>query len=483
MNDDSSVVETRLLRAFADSPDPIALAARDARVMTTVRSARTRPMPPAAPASNRAWMGAAAALALVVVGAGAWWSLGSGSGHVQLGIGVPASATPAATLSATPPAIASPSPGVSATATDDPGPIAEAQADLDRGRARITDDPAEALRWCRAAWQQVQHAETDGVDEAILSPVRADVIGCLDTLYAVRTMPEPSRIALPATTPRPGSLVEGPDRRAYLIDGASGAVIRVNVGDGTTERIVRPGDGGVGRPRLLASAGADLVILDDAGAFWRWRRPTVELRRLPAPRTPSVNDAVAMEASLVDADRNQYTLSVVGPSAGQIVRYNPAEGAGFSDAAAYLAEGGLEVAAIRDLLVDTDLYALTADTLVRYVGGRLQDFRLATPPDDLDLRPGHDYRFVEARDDRFFVYDARWGRILVFHRASGDYLEQWPIDGAGPGGTEVLGLELLTPGQDGEPSPPTLMWVTRSGLFTSTLDGGAAGTEASPPAE
>ena len=143
------------------------------------------------------------------------------------------------------------------------------------------------------------------------------------------------------------------------------------------------------------------------------------------------------------------------------------------------------------MFVDQSLYTLSSEGMVRHYGGRTQDYELATPPDDDDMRPGHDYRFVAEYDDRFYVYDVKWGRVLVFDRATGDYVEQWLTTGRVPPMADLRGMYLVEPSgsRRDESAPPTLVWLSPDGLYQSPLvddpEGGIIATpapEASPEA-
>ena len=63
----------------------------------------------------------------------------------------------------------------------------------------------------------------------------------------------------------------------------------------------------------------------------------------------------------------------------------------------YLATDNEDVASFIDMYIDGDLFTLTTDNVVKHYGRRIHGTsRSQTPPDDADLRPGHDYRFIDG---------------------------------------------------------------------------------------
>jgi hypothetical protein len=226
-----------------------------------------------------------------------------------------------------------------------------------------------------------------------------------------------------------------------------------------------------------------MVVLDNNGNLWRWRRPTVDIALLRKPGQPVLgDDARAMETYLIDPDDNLYNLYIVDPSENQIIRYAPQlGGSGFSDAAGYLATDNEDASTFRDMVIDRNLYTLSSEGMVRHFQGRAyDDFELDTPPDDEDMRPGHDYRFVDELGDRYYIYDAKWSRVIAFQKGSGDYIEQWVTTGNVPPMEDLRGMYLVAGNR--EDAPPTLYWLSPRGLYQSPLvddpDGGIIATPA-----
>ncbi|MFN8619589.1 MAG: hypothetical protein U0869_02425 [Chloroflexota bacterium] len=350
--------------------------------------------------------------------------------------------------------------------------LQEAQQSATRGISQVVADPVKAQDLCSSAWAAVTRAKDGGVNEDVLAPVVADITKCLDTLYGVQH--PRAQLIFDTTDMEPNRLVQGPDRSAYFVDNDSKAVWRVQLRNGNADAVVRQGDGkggGIGTPRLLATGGADLVILDDGGNLWRWRRQDVPLALLRKPEQPVLgDDPLAMTTYVTDTDANLYYLYIVDPSENQILRYSPElGGAGFSEVSDYLATDNENVSSFVDLIESLgSIMTLTKDNLIRHYGGRVQDFKLETPPDDRDMRPGHSYRFVQEIDEKLYVYDVKWNRVLVFNRADGSYVEQWQTTGKVPPMQDLRGMYLV-PSSTKKDAPPVLVWLSPDGLFQSTL--------------
>ena len=108
---------------------------------------------------------------------------------------------------------------------------------------------------------------------------------------------------------------------------------------------------------------------------------------------------VDIQTFLINPDQGLYRIYVPYPASRQILRYDPtADGGGFSAPAPYFISESVDVAAFRQLYVDGDVYAVTADNLEQYFSGRQTAFSLDPPPDD--DRPATRPRIRIARRDR-----------------------------------------------------------------------------------
>lgn len=364
----------------------------------------------------------------------------------------------------------------------------DAKEQADRGTSLLDTDRDAALTACQDAWASIGRARDGGVGEDVLADVTQVTSDCLDEVHNIRRL----RAQLLASTEgmEPTSLVRGPEGDPYFIDRTGQAVWRVDPRTGKGSIEVKEGDGSgrviVAEPRFLATGGVDLVMLDNKGTIWRWRTAgTGTLIELRKPDDPVLGDNVTiLKTYLTDPAANLYYVYAADPTAAQIHRYQLAgDGIGFSEADGYLVAQNEDVGLFRDIFVSTSLYTLDGDQVVRHYQGRVQDdFKLATPPDDGDIHPGHDYRFLTGTDDRFYIYDAKWDRIVVFDKETGAYREQWQSAAKVPPLEDLRGFYIEPSGRDRV--PPDLFWITTTGLYRSPLDddpGGKLTTAETPP--
>ena len=348
----------------------------------------------------------------------------------------------------------------------------------------LVNDPARARDLLRQAWKELERAEEAGVASTQVAPLRGRATDGLNVVYDVRrattnviaTLPEGSEVT---------GLVRGPDDAAYVI--ASRELLRVDVTSGRVVTVARPGDGpgtGMGAPVLLSRGGPDLVVLDVRGGLWRWRpstepgQGTIGALQVGGSQSwgPDVPD---IGTFVINPDLGLYRLYVPHAESSQILRYEPvADGSGFSPPVPYFQGENEPVASFRQLLIDGDIYALTADGLLKYFNGRSVTWELAELPDEDDIRPGHDYRYLAATGGRGFgqlvVWDALHARIVIFNKADGRFVEQWLGGVSGPAFSDVRGMYLV---DRGELEPPVLVWATSRAVFQTIL----ASEEAPPP--
>ena len=358
----------------------------------------------------------------------------------------------------------------------------------------VTGNETRALQLLRKAWVELDKAQDLGVALGTIRPLRDKAAVGLDRIYDVRTVTSEVVFDLTAElSPNADvvDLVRGPDGAAYLVDHATASVIRVDVAARTAIPIIQKGDGkgdGIGEPWLLAVGGPDVFILDRDASLWRWRpsdqkgRGTLAKLRLGGD-TALGDDVRDMATYARNAESGLYFLYVIDPSSKQILRYPPAaDGSGYPRAPNDYLAAAADVSGFRQLLIDGDVYVLSGEGIIRYQSGRADDFEIALPPDNDDLRPGHDYRLLAAgpqrREGRLWIWDAEHQRLLAFSKLSGDYLEQYvaarsaaPLDG-------LRGAYVV---EGGEGATPTLLWSDGKRLLAASLLAPATpGTSPSP---
>jgi hypothetical protein len=352
---------------------------------------------------------------------------------------------------------------------------AEAEEILER-------DGRRALSLYRDAWRDLRRAETAGLPASTTAELSATVRAGLDGLYAARTGTTRTILAFDEGVD-PGGLVRGPDGVPYFSDRATNSVTRVNPENGAAAVIGTAGSGGWGDVQaihLLTAGGPDVVILDVAGDAWRWRPSNRRGRGTLAPLRLGGDarwgeDAAAAGTYVLPGQRSGglYNLYIADPPSNQILRYSPtADASGFGAPVGYLVTDNPDVADFRHLLIDGDIYALTEGGVLKHNGGRLQaDYQLHVPPDDQDVRPGHDYRVGDASrgrgSGRVYLYDAAWARILIFEKSDGRYVSQWSVGDDAPPMDDLRGMYIVEPTRQRD--PVAVIWVSPEGLFETRL--------------
>ena len=348
------------------------------------------------------------------------------------------------------------------------------------GGGTLVSDPAGSRRQLQEAWRDAKGAQTAGADAAKVDTLLGRIAGGLDVLngtHAVAT----SQVYAMTDASQALWLSRGPDGAAYLIS-TDRSVLRVDPASGATAAVARAGEGsgvGLAAPYLLGLGGPDLLIIDAQGSLWRWR-PSDALGNgtLGSIRVGGTTnwgrDVPDVGTFVINADRGLYRLYVAHPPSGQILRYEPvADGSSFIAPTPYFLGESEPVEAFRQLYIDGDIYALTGENVLRYFNGRrVTSYALADPPDNADVRPGHDYqRFagtgVRNEAGRLYVWDAMYSRVVVFDKSDGTYIEQFvAAEGTTPF-ADVRGMYVIE-GDTGE--PPTLIFANSAGLYRAVLD-------------
>ncbi len=380
-----------------------------------------------------------------------------------------------------------------------------ARANRDRvfapGVNLVETNPAQARDLLVEAYQELDNARTAGVSERTIAPIREDVVDGLDQLYRMRTVED--RVMFQFDAVEPGvelsAMVRGPDALPYVIDSVTKTVWRVDVRAGSATLVVREGTeapgGVVAEPRLLATGGPDLLILDANNVVWRWRpsdangRGTTRSVRVNGAAEWG-NDVVALSTYLRDPERGLYNLYIVDPSLRQIRNYSPAaDGGGFPAAANDWLNSERDVATVTSLSIDGDIYLANGGEIVRFTGGAADGWEPESPGDEL-LRPAPSYQLLASasgrREGRLYAWDAAGQRVLVFDKADGDgrFIEQYRLQDGNEGWADVRGIYVAEPPD----RPATLVWLTGDAVHFSDLvdlsEGGPSpapsGSSASP---
>jgi LysM repeat protein len=315
----------------------------------------------------------------------------------------------------------------------------------------------------------------------------------------------PSNIAVAATAAVPGSVVLsprvvlsfgtdnltstvlGPDGAAYVLDATAATVYRVDLHTGAKLPVVAAGQGAagatVGTPRVLASGGGDVLILDDSNALWRWHPAPGDAAGRGALVQVNIPDSVNWGAGVmaignlaVDSAYDLYNLYVVVPARREILEYHPAsDGSGFTapGQSTYLGDQLQDVSTVDDMYVDGDLYLADAGAIVPYRIG-------ATGPGWSSVQsPGGEARVpfyahlvgVGAQSQgSLYAYDSANRRIVVFSKADGACVGQYTAPSGTPWFTNLTGM-FVAPATGG--GQATLYWVESGNLMSATLGSSA----------
>jgi hypothetical protein len=361
-----------------------------------------------------------------------------------------------------------------------------AQETAAEGSRLLSGDAVQATTLRQRAWHDLEQAVAAGIPEDRTAPLESQIRTNLDQLYKVG-VPKTSTLWEFDEPTDVKALTMGPDGGIYYIAPARGgrgdSVWRLNKKHTRPYEIVKTGDTAsnreVGRPRLLAMTALNsptLLIVDDNGALWRWVQygdkadGTLSYRRVGGDVV--WGDDVRDINTLTQSQSGTYYVYVLDPDSDQIHKYSPTlDGGRFDAPTNYLITKDESVADYLKLYIgDGNLYTLGPDEVVKHNGGRKVDWGLDDPPDANDLRPDHRYRLIDGTSPgRLFVYDEQWGRILVFLKSDGSYLEQWSTRGPLPSMEDVRGMYVTQGGSAQAPKTAAVVWATPRGIFRSTL--------------
>jgi hypothetical protein len=358
----------------------------------------------------------------------------------------------------------------------------------------IEDDPDKARELLTAAYTDLEKAEDARVSARVIDPVRTKVVAGLDRLYGVIEVASTDLFNFRPAEDAPAfdlrSMVMGPDGAPYVIDATTDTVYRVDLKRKRANAIARAGKEVQGkemsRPRFLAAGGRDLLILDDDNALWRWR-PSNDAGK-GTTNLVTVNgasqwgdDVTAIGTYLKDVDRGLYNLYVVDPSEEQIRAYSPAgDGSGFPARSSGWLATARQVDKMTSLYIDGDIFIVEDGVLERFASGKSDGWEPDQPGDEL-LREPPDIAFSSGvgprREGTVFAYDRPNARLIEYDKASGDYLGQYRLAGDAKGWEGLRSMYLL-PGA--EEVPPTVVWLSKSGVHQALLVAAPDDAEGSP---
>lgn len=356
----------------------------------------------------------------------------------------------------------------------------------------LSGDAVQATALLQQAWGDLEQAIAAGIPADRTGPLQGQIRTSLDQLYHAGTpkvttlheFDEPTDVK---------AMTVGPDGGVYFIapasEGRGDSVWRLNKKHTKAYEVVKTGDTAskhqVGRPRVLAMTALStptLLIVDDDGQLWRWTqyndKQDGSLKYWRVGGDTRWGEDVRDVGTLVNASSGTYNIYVLDPNLDQILKYAPTlDGGRFDEPTNYLVTKDESVVDYLRLYIgDGNVYTLTPDNAVKHYGGRRQDWNLDDPPDAQDLRPGHRYRLIDgtAPSSWLYVYDQQWGRILVFLKSDGSYVEQWATTGPQPSMADVRGMYVTQSGSAQRPGVPQVVFATPQGIYRIKLDQTAA---------
>ena len=295
------------------------------------------------------------------------------------------------------------------------------------------------------------------------------------------TIVQPEKVASFGTDDLTGAVMGPPvDGAAYVLDQTVGIVFRVSLQTGAKLPVVSAGtapvsDGPIiAKPRLLATGGQDVLVLDDSDSLWRWR-PVDNLghgtlSKVNIPDNTSWGDgARAVGTFLTNPGLGRYNLYVVVPSVNQILKYPPAlDGSSYPtrDRSNYLF-APQDVSNVDDIYVDGQVYLVNGGKITRYqLGQVVTDW---SPQDPGGPTPYYTRLTADnpAQDQGiFYAYDRANSRIVAFSKQSGALVAQFAELA---GSTSLSGLTgmFITAGTAG--SAPMLYWTVGGVLMSAAL--------------
>jgi hypothetical protein len=399
--------------------------------------------------------------------------------------------------------------------------FAKARSQLDlvyaNGRNLMSSDPETAAGYLEEAYRQLAIAEKNGYAAASLADPRAQAVAGLDQYFHV-TIVQP-QVVLSFGNDDLEAAVLGPDGAAYVLDTTASKVYRVDLQTGAKIAVaasgqVAPAAGGlegiVTTPRLLATGGGDILILDSSNSLWVWHpaagnktgRGILKKVYIPDDETWGLGPK-AMGTFIVNTVIGQFNFYIVVPSQSQVVKYPPApDGSGYPSAgrANYLSVAQ-DLSHVSDMYVDGKVYLVDKGKITQYqLGQAVHGWSVDSPKDTL-IRPKAPFYTRLIADNStdgqgtFYAYDNTNRRIIAFKKVDGSIVGQYMVPANMPWFSAVTGMFVTggagttsptpgtstTSGTSGTPGAnPVLYWTESGNLMGAPLIPATTQTPPSP---
>jgi hypothetical protein len=352
----------------------------------------------------------------------------------------------------------------------------------------VAEEPDRAQELLEAAYASLDEAENAGYPISQIAPLRKEAEAALDRLFRVVPVASTALYEFPADAGPVAlsGIVRGNDGAPYVLDTGTGTVWRIDRAKRTAAPVAKTGQkvksgGRVADPKLLATGGPDVVILDSKNNLWRWR-PVItsgkgSLAGIPVVESASWGDDVkAIDTFVANFDAAFYNLYVADASEQNILLYSAAnDGRGYPSAPTRRLPTDRPVAGITDLLIDGDIFAAEDGGVARVIPAAGWKPEL---PGDTMQRPTSEYVWLASPDKPdgssskraglLYAFDAINHRVVAFDKATGDFAEQYRLAGGVEAWRDLRGMVVI-PGADPE-SPATLWWISGTGLHSVTLE-------------
>lgn len=361
----------------------------------------------------------------------------------------------------------------------------------------ISDEPKRALELLTIAYDELEKAERAGYPLSQILPLRRTASEGLDRLYGVVNVTSTALFSFPGgeTPVALDGLALGSDGAPYVLDTAARTVWRIDLATKTAKAVAKTGQKASGTvvadPRLIATGGPDILILDSKNVLWRWRPADSKgkgtLVRIKVVESASWGDDVRDIATFVaNFDAAFYKLYIVDPSEQNIMVLSPAnDGSGYPVRPTRRLPTDRPVDGITDVLIDGDIFVAENGGVVRVIPA--SDWNV-DPPGDVRLRPTSTYTLLASPDRAdgsssrrrglLYAFDATNRRIVAFNKADGAYVAQYRLAGDDKAWAGLKGMTVTVPPV--ETAPAVLWWISATGLHSAILEAAQDGASASP---
>jgi len=361
----------------------------------------------------------------------------------------------------------------------------------------IANDPKRALELLSTAYAELDKAEKAGYPLAQIVPLRQTALDGLDRLYGVVKVASTDLFTFPAGQ-APVSLtglVRGSDGAPYVLDAAGKTVWRIDLAKKTATAVMKSGQKAsatkVADPTFITTGGPDVLVLDSKNVLWRWRPANAKgkgtLGKINVEGSASWgNDILDFSTFVANFDAALYKLYIVDPSEQNIMVMSPrSDGSGYSGPPLPRLPTDRPVGGITNLLIDGDIYVAENGAVARVIPAAGWQVK---PPPDTQLRPTSRYTLLSSPDRSdgsssrrqgiLYAFDAENHRLVAFNKADGAYVAQYQLAGGNDAWAGLTGMTVMV--SPDETVPPTLWWISATGLHTVTLAAAGDGSGASP---